>query len=154
MAEQVRGSFSFTVLDEANNLHIVKGDSPFCLYHYPRQGLYLYCSTEEILQTALAAAGLRLEQPERITLHYGDILQIGSTGALKWEKFCNHDEGGGSCMLHGWRGVLSSPDEVSYLDALKSVARAFGIFPEDIDRLYRQGFAPEEIEDALYSREI
>ena len=35
MAERLEGSFSFTVLDDQNNLYFVKGDSPLCLYHYP-----------------------------------------------------------------------------------------------------------------------
>ena len=36
MAEQVEGSFAFTVLDEKENLYFVKGDNPLCLYYYPR----------------------------------------------------------------------------------------------------------------------
>ena len=35
MAEQLRGSFTITVLDSAGSLYIVKGDNPFCLYFYP-----------------------------------------------------------------------------------------------------------------------
>ena len=46
MAETVEGSFCFTVLDEKNQLWLVKGDNPLCLYHYPKLGLYLYASTE------------------------------------------------------------------------------------------------------------
>lgn len=153
MAEQVRGSFTFTVLDNANGLYIIKGNSPFCLYHYPRQELYIYCSTEEILQRALCGTGIRLELPEKIPLGYGDILKIDAIGGLTWEKFHNHEEWG--CYEpYRWRQIFSAPDEVSYLDTLKSVAGAFGIFPEEIDRLYRRGFTLEEIEDSLYNREI
>ena len=46
MAEAVEGSFSFTVLDEQENLYFVKGDNPLCIYHYPKIGVYLYASTE------------------------------------------------------------------------------------------------------------
>ena len=35
MAEQVEGSFTFTVLDAEDSLYIVKGDNPFCLYYFP-----------------------------------------------------------------------------------------------------------------------
>ena len=149
MAEQVRGSFAFTVLDEAGSLYIVKGDSPFCLYHYPGQGLYLYCSTEEILQTALAAAGLRLERPERIPLRYGDILEIDPAGGLRRGEFQYFGK------PYDWQGSIFPPfEETSYLEALRSVAGAFGVFPEEIDQLHRSGFTPEEIEDALYNREL
>ena len=59
MAEQVEGSFSFTVLDEENNWYLVKGDNPMCLYHYPWSGLYLYASTEEILINEIGRASCR-----------------------------------------------------------------------------------------------
>ena len=57
MAEQLRGSFTITVLDSAGSLYIVKGDNPFCLYFYPSCGLYVYASTKEILEAALEKAG-------------------------------------------------------------------------------------------------
>ena len=41
MAEQVEGSFTFTVLDAADGLYIIKGDSPFCLWNFPNLGLYV-----------------------------------------------------------------------------------------------------------------
>ena len=53
MAEQVEGSFSFTVLDGRDNVYFIKGDNPLCIYHYPEAGLYLYASTEAILLHAL-----------------------------------------------------------------------------------------------------
>ena len=58
MAETVEGSFVFTVLDEQDNLYVVKGDNPFCLLHFPRLGLYLYASTEAILRQAVAPTDL------------------------------------------------------------------------------------------------
>lgn len=45
MAEQLEGSFTITVMDSTNNLYIVKGDNPMCLYHYPKAGVYIYAST-------------------------------------------------------------------------------------------------------------
>lgn len=59
MAEQVEGSFAFTVWT-TENLYFVKGDNPLCLYHFPRTGVYLYASTEEILKCALTRLRLRL----------------------------------------------------------------------------------------------
>ena len=45
MAEQLEGSFTITVMDAANNLYIVKGDNPMCLYLYPKAGgVYLRLS--------------------------------------------------------------------------------------------------------------
>ena len=65
MAEQVEGSFTFTVLDAKDNLYIVKGDNPLCLYHYPRLGIYLYASTQEILNQALARLALPGSRPDK-----------------------------------------------------------------------------------------
>ena len=76
MAEQVEGSFTFTVLDAEDSLYIVKGDNPFCLYYFPRCGLYLYASTEEILCHAINDLGL---------CEYLDVLPL-TTPDLKQEK--------------------------------------------------------------------
>lgn len=79
MAEEVEGSFCFTVLDRKDNLYFVKGDNPLCLYHYPELGLYLYASTEEILRNAIGKMRLA-GTPESVTLHCGDILKINAQG--------------------------------------------------------------------------
>ena len=80
MAEKVEGSFAFTVLDHKNNLYFIKGDNPLCIYYYPKTGLYLYASTEEILNQALRRMRLALERPERIPLECGEILKIRPSG--------------------------------------------------------------------------
>ena len=72
-------------------------------------------------------------------------------GNLEWGSFRCCQEWG---YDYGWRRIFSPSDEGTYLDALKSVAGAFGILPEEINRLYERGFALEGIEDALYNREI
>ena len=87
MAEQVEGSFTFTVLDEGNRWYLVKGDNPMCLYHYPRSGLYLYASTQEILDNALEKMRLSLEKPQRVEVSCGDILQIDPDGAVTQGRF-------------------------------------------------------------------
>ena len=42
----------------------------------------------------------------------------------------------------------------SYVSELKSVARAFGYAPDDIDDLLNDGFTPEEIEECFYTMEV
>ena len=41
MAEQLEGTFSFSVLDNQDNLYLIKGNNPLCFYHWPLRGLYL-----------------------------------------------------------------------------------------------------------------
>lgn len=80
MAEQVEGSFTFTVLDAEDSLYIVKGDNPFCLYYFPRCGLYLYASTEEILCHAIQRISANLGSCFTVPVKSGEILKISAKG--------------------------------------------------------------------------
>ncbi len=154
MAEQVEGSFTFTVLDERNNWYLVKGDNPLCLYHDPGRGLYLYASTEEILDRALTAMRLRLAKPERVELTCGDLLKIAPDGSTVRNKFDNR--------FFRWSWSVfpeyscTSPqnhisrDGQEYLSAVKSVAASLGYAPESVDHILEQGGTLEEVEDFLY----
>lgn len=157
MAELVRGSFNFTILDGANHLYIVKGSNPFCLYHWRKQGLYLYASTEEILQTTLQRLPFSLGRPEKIALKEGDILQIDADGLRSMEQFePQYYYGMPFPYYQSYRYSLWDMDTAqdSYVNELKSVACAFGYTPEDIDWLIREGVRPEEIEEYFYSGEL
>lgn len=87
MAEKVQGSFTFTVLDQDNNLYFVKGDNPLTIYHYPELGLYLYASTAEILDTALFSLGMGKMTHEIIQPRPGTILRIDSQGRQETDYF-------------------------------------------------------------------
>ena len=161
MAEQVEGSFTFTVLDGADNLYIVKGDSPLCLYWFPEQGLYLYNSTEEILNRALRRLSLPLGDHTRISVNCGELLRIAPSGEISREDFSNpvlfysdlwfpYSRPGRFQYGHT---ALQSPPR-SYLEEIKSVAMAFGYSPEEIDHLTEIGFTPEELEEMLYCGEL
>ncbi|MDD4689407.1 MAG: class II glutamine amidotransferase [Eubacteriales bacterium] len=49
MAENVEGSFSFSILDDKDNTYLVKGDNPLSILHFPKHKIYVYASTDEIL---------------------------------------------------------------------------------------------------------
>ena len=160
MAERLEGSFSFTVLDDQNNLYFVKGDSPLCLYHYQTSGVYLYASTKQILEKALQQLSFDWESPIQVPLECGEILQIMADRQEKRETFDD------SMLLRSltcgrytppsWWGVGSSAHsaESGHLAALKSVAGYFGIAPWEIDRLMEAGFTETEIEEYLYRTEM
>lgn len=155
MAEQVEGSFTFTALDAADSLYIVKGDNPLCLYHFPKLGLYLYASTEEILKKALMAVRMSAKGAERVELACGEILRIDTEGAITRSKFDASSllyYRGFSLRPYSFGGRASAPR--SHLDEIKSVAAAFGYTPEAIDRLADQGFSAEELEELLYYGEV
>ena len=156
MAEQLRGSFTITVLDSADSLYIVKGDNPFCLYFYPSCGLYVYASTKEILEAALEKSWLSCLQAERVDLSCGDILRIDSRGQVSKQWFDSSnllDYWYGSpwlCRSYLPRKAEKAASQAPYLENLKSVAPSFGYTPEAIDRLFASGMEPEEIEEFLY----
>lgn len=161
MAEQVEGSFTFTVLDTADSLYFVKGDNPLTIYYYPRLGLYLYASTEEILQKALSRTRLPRKGYDRIPIECGEILRITREGMTQREEFDASNllmvqprYSMYSFDLDGFPPSPARPEKRTYLDELKSVAAAFGFTPEAIDRLIGQGFSPEEIEELLYCGEM
>lgn len=163
MAEQVEGSFTFTVLDQGDRLYVVKGDNPFCLLHFPSLGLYLYASTEEILKRAIFQMKLGDDTACRIPLDCGEILRIDRTGELKRSRFDDSHlfarwQSGIWSLPYGqfapWEPHRKSSITRSYLEEVKSVAPAFGYAPEEIDRLAGLGFSPEELEDFLYCGEL
>lgn len=151
MAEQVEGSFSFSVLSEQDDLWLVKGDNPLTIVHFPKVGVYAYASTAEILNKALTRCGNWLGRGEKVDIEMGDIVKIDrnnhiTRGTFDASKF----------YLSSW-GYWDTPlypkaphSEEEHLALLKSVAKAFGFTGEMIDRLLDQGFTTMEIEELLY----
>ncbi|WP_051131459.1 class II glutamine amidotransferase [Oscillibacter ruminantium] len=163
MAEQVEGSFCFSVLDDLNRLYLVKGDNPLCLYYYPAMGLYLYASTEGILRAAIhRIRGLR-GRPVQVAISPGDILEIQPNGQITTQQFLYEAQtpdwfysgrGSSAHNVYRYASTLDSEADDCYLIQLQEIAPAFGYTPDEIDALYQSGFAPEEIEEWLYSGEI
>lgn len=158
MAEQVEGSFTFTVLDGQDDLYFIKGDNPMCLYHFPSAGFYVYASTEEILGGALKKLCIPLEKPVRVEADCGDILKIDNLGAITTGQFDY------SRLYQNWYCSMYWPHsaavrkrtqaEEEYITELKSYASLCGYNPEMIDRLLRHGFTTDELEEMLYSGEL
>lgn len=160
MAEQVQGSFVFTVLDPADNLYFVKGDNPLCLVHYPQLKLYIYASTPQILAAAAARISL-LDQavPAEVDSICGDILCIDRSGNISRGAFDTR---------HPWsswyyqsftkpttrKTVSPTIFDAFYWDELKSIAGAYGYAPESIDEFRELGFTTDEIEEMIYFGEI
>ena len=151
MAEQVEGSFSFSVLSEQDDLWLVKGDNPLTIVHFPKVGVYAYASTSEILNKALARCGNWLGRGEKVDIEMGDIVKIDSRGRITRgtfdaSKFYRSSWGYWDTSLY----PRLPQSEVEHLPLLKSVAKAFGFTGEMIDRLLEQGFSTDDIEELLY----
>ena len=151
MAEQVEGSFSFSVLSEQDDLWLVKGDNPLTIVHFPKVGVYAYASTSEILNKALARCGNWLGRGEKVDIAMGDIVKIDSRGHITHgtfdvSKFYRSSWGYWDTPLY----PKAPHSEEEHLALLKSIAKAFGFTGEMIDRLLDQGFTTMEIEELLY----
>ena len=151
MAEQVEGSFSFSVLSERDDLWLVKGDNPLTIVHFPKVGVYVYASTAEILNKALARCGNWLGRGEKVDIEMGDIVKIDSNGCITRGTFDS------SKFYRSSWGYWDTPlyprlphSEEKHLSLLKSVAKSFGFTGEMVDRLLDQGFSTDVIEEILY----
>lgn len=99
MAETVVGSFTFTILDEKENLYVVKNDSPFVIAHFPTLKLYAYASTDSILMEALmhyqktkdivinTIKNKVFDEIELIYPNAGEILVITKSGSIIKDTF-------------------------------------------------------------------
>lgn len=151
MAEQVEGSFSFSVLSEQDELWLVKGDNPLTIVHFPTVGVYVYASTAEILNRTLTRYGRQLGCRKTVEVEMGELLKIDRRGHITRatfdaSKLCRPSWEYWSSSLYAEPPKMES----EHIRLLKSVARAFGFTGEMIDRLLDQGFTTDDIEEILY----
>ena len=161
MTEQVKGSFSFSILDDRNNIYLVKGDSPLSILHFPKQKLYVYASTEQILYKALVDTklfeALKIGDYEEIPIEEGEILKIRPDGKIERYHFhySYYKSRGwweyGEFSSYGVSNDQANGDTMDdYINALKSIAAYQGISVGLIDELLEDGISPEEIEEYIY----
>ena len=152
MAEQVHGSFAFSILDDNDNLYLVKGDSPLHILHFPKSQIYVYASTETILFKALVDTPLfrelKMGDHEEIPISSGEILLITPDGTLERSRFHFSDYD----LRNWWEYGIPKRDDANeeYIEDLKYMASFQGIMPEYVDELLSEGFGFDEIEEYLY----
>ena len=142
MAETVEGNFTFTVLDQNNNLYIIKGSNPMCLLHFPALGIYVYASTESIMKNALKRVGLQKFAYERVQTDEGDILRIDKNGVIERSEFeprLFRSRYGG---WHDWEAEYYSVHE----ELLLAYCGCYGVDTSDVELLLEFGYSCDEIE--------
>lgn len=163
MAEALRGSFTITVLDQQNNLYIVKGNNPMCIYRFEK-GFYLYASTESILQKAVDQLGLAQAPHQVIQPDCGDILCIKPDGTMETGYFDDtlcfprfdyglyHDYYYPYFTLRDFGGLAAADgNEEELLDDYAGIS---GIDRTTLQLLRDGGFDWLEIEEMIYDREL
>lgn len=159
MAEKVKGSFSFSIVDERNNIYLVKGDSPLSIIRFPNLKLIVYASTDKILYRAITETDLILELKkgafEEVKISCGDILKLCADGRIETDRFTyseyfGRDWWGYGSISDGSAFMMDDTMSGGYIDDLKSIASYHGYSSAEIDELLAQGFSPFEIEEFLY----
>lgn len=152
MAEELEGTFTFTVLSDKDELYFVMGNNPMCIYHFPALGIYVYASTEAILLKALHRLSFLTGKQEKVHIFCGDILCIDSKGGITQSTF--DDSKIASNYGPAWsfwpNCSFGYGRDDTYLSDLKAVASCYGLYPEDVDALLTDGVSMEEIEEYIY----
>lgn len=152
MAEKVDGSFCFTMLNRDNELYIVKGDNPMCIAHFP--GLYIYASTDSILNKALKKLGMK--RYEEAKVREGEILKFDCQGEITRAEFSisqSYGFYGYPCYVSRKnRGYQSANEE--YLRELVDYGKFVGIDEELIMELLDNGYDFMDIEELLYEADF
>lgn len=148
MAETVRGNFTFTVIDEDNSLYIVKGSNPMCLLHFETLGIYIYASTESIMEKVLKKVGMLNFQCTKIELVHGDIIKIDSKGFLSCSEFENKDDFRYASRLR-YYDDFENDYYNQHEQLLLEMCSCYGVNSDDVALLIDYGYTPDEIEDML-----
>ncbi len=150
MAEKIKGTFVFTILDRINNSYFVKGNNPLALYHYENYGFYIYASTDVILTRALNKLGILNYPHTEISTDCGDIICIDRDGRLTECKFDTSAlmSDYGYCSYWWYDGSSNFAE----MQKLFDYASENGITEEEIILLLDYGYFPEEIMEMIYNR--
>jgi predicted glutamine amidotransferase len=143
MAETVQGSFTFTLLDDENNLYFVKGDNPLELILFKEIGVFVYASTPEILNRALLKSKLSGIPYTKFPLNCGDILKIGPCGEIERSTFKmpSYDPWD---YLSRWTLPTEPGPSLHEIIELGKIA---GFNEDDLTELFYEGYSSADIEE-------
>lgn len=158
VAENIRGSFSLSILTSNNDIFLVRGDNPLSIIRFPNLKMIVFASTDEILYKAISGSKLIEELKkgnfEEIEIKRGEILKLCADGRIEKEKFTFTEFEERKWWEYGAfssrNSFLIDDEDFDYIDDLKAVANYHGYSPDTIDDLLSQGFSPFEIEGFLY----
>lgn len=148
MAEQVQGSFTFSLLDEKNNLYLVKGSNPLCFLHFKSLGLFVYASTESIMKAALRRLGFNKYASDKIDVIEGDIIKIDKGGNITRSQFQPALTYTHFSRCKWWYGDCEEYYS-TYEETLVEMAHCFGVDEDDVILLLDFGYSADEVADLL-----
>lgn len=151
-AEELKGTFNLTILDDKNALYIVRGNNPLVVLDFKDIGLLVYASTKSIMDKALNRTILTSFSREEIKTVEGDILRFDKNGSLMKSAFVPKSSYN---YAYDWYdfGEWGSATRGAYYGDLYTIGKMYGIDEEIIDELLDYGFSDTEIEDMFYDTE-
>ena len=149
MAEQVTGTFNFTILDRTNRIYFIKGNNPLCLYYFKQAGFYLYASTKAILEEALEEMGYQNLPHEEIMIRDGEILLMDEKGEMTWARFSAPVNYSNYYMCDFWEPTKTEP--TGYYKFMLEFAESFGVPKRELDWLHQMGYSTYDIEECIFS---
>lgn len=157
IAEELFGPFTFSILDDRDNMWFIRGDNPLELRHYADSDVYLYASTAEILDKAVARLPFRLGSYRKIEVKSGEIVRLDADGSIRRAHFVPQAV---PSVYTPYFGGYSSRKQISYSNipdyeddyvaALMSEAERSGLYSGIVEEMMRDGYTLEEIEDFIY----
>lgn len=149
MAEQITGSFCFSILSDKNEVYLVKGSNP--LHIYECNGFYIYASTKDILDRVIKRC--HLKPSSIVSVSEGEILKINPDGSIERSTFIPNDSyfglsGWTNGYYSDWYSTPSALDE--RLEDIIDICGYFGVDEDDIELLVEYGYSYDEIEELLY----
>lgn len=148
MAEDVQGSFTFSILDEKNSLYLIKGSNPLCLLNFKSLGLYVYASTESIMKAALRRLGFNKFAFEKVDVTEGDILKIDMKGDITRSQFKPAPTYTNYSRCKWWYGDYEDYYS-TYEETLVEMAHCFGVYEDDVILLLDYGYTADEVSDLM-----
>lgn len=143
-------SFNFTLLDDCENIYIVKGNNPLAIYHFEDRGFYIYASTEEIAMEAMEKVGVK-NIPTVECLEPGTVLKISPNGERTAGHFQMNTEEY-SCFsvtdYVDW-DITEERPRTEYFNLLLEYAKIVHYPIEDLLELWEYGYDEEEIEEII-----
>jgi glucosamine 6-phosphate synthetase-like amidotransferase/phosphosugar isomerase protein len=155
MCELLDGSFTITVL-ERNALYIARGNNPICVYHFPKFGVYVYASTEELLQKGLAKSVLNGANFEPVEVEQGEIVRIDGRGDVTRLLFENLNLLQGGWNYYSFLGDYECTPQKrnAHAEVVFEYARSLGVDERELELLLNAGFDAMDLEDLLYDDEL
>lgn len=147
MAEQLTGSFCFSILTDNNDVYLVKGNNP--LHIYDCGGFYVYASTKEILDNTLL--NCRIKPVKTVELKEEQILLIKNDGNIYRTGFTMKYPFGSYNSYYFDDICTTSMEDAADIDYLIEYAGYFGVSEEAIRLLIEIGYSTMDIEDMLYN---